>query len=213
MKANKQSTWPDKKIVVKHITDGESTHNFTVSEDTDLTLVLLALHTKSVNTDVTVRLIGRNAVATIIGIIVASGKSQLCIHTMQIHEGQNGTSNLLIKTVLDDEAQCVVDGGIRVEKDAQKTDAYQRNENILLSEHAHAESKPSLEILANDVRCTHGATVGPVSDEELWYLKTRGISEARGSRLIVSGFLRSALDRVQDPKVREDLWQTIERAI
>jgi Fe-S cluster assembly protein SufD len=96
-----------------------------------------------------------------------------------------------------------------VEKKAQKTDAYQRNANLLLSETAYAESKPSLEILANDVRCTHGATVGPVSDEELWYLATRGIPKKQAESLIVEGFFKSALEFVDDESVKSAILQSV----
>ena len=108
-----------------------------------------------------------------------------------------------------DHAACLYDGGIRVEKEAQKTDAYQRNENLLLSEGAHAQSKPSLEILANDVRCTHGATVGKIPEDQLWYLATRGIGKKRGQGLIVSGFLGSALVSIDDTSVVESIKERI----
>ena len=127
------------------------------------------------------------------------------LHTMQVHEAPDTTSDLLVKTVLRDHAKCLYDGGIRVEKAAQKTDAYQRNENLLLSEHAYAESKPSLEILANDVRCTHGATAGPIDEEELWYLATRGITKDKGEGLIALGFIASALMRIDNVQARRKL--------
>ena len=201
------------KTHVEYLTEGDSTHEYIVKGNVQFTLALVALHNHLVKTRVSVSLSGPDANATIVGLIIAADDAKIYLHTMQVHEAHDTTSNLLVKTALSGKASCVIDGGIRVEKQAQKTDAYQRNENILLSEHAHAESKPSLEILANDVRCTHGATVGPVSAEEVWYLTTRGISRSKAEKLIVSGFLKSAVDKISEKSVRDQLWQKIESAI
>lgn len=201
------------KITVQKLDEGVSQHEYTVESNTSLTLVLTAIDSKSVDATVTVRLVGSGASATIIGVVFASKKSSIKINTLQQHEAPGTTSNLLVKTVLRDEAVCLIEGGIRVEKDAQKTDAYQRNENLLLSDAAHAESKPSLEILANDVRCTHGATVGPISEEQLWYLASRGIAKDPAEALIVEGFLGSALQLIPKDSVRYDTLQSIQQAL
>ena len=186
---------------------------YIVKNNATLTLVLRSVNLDDVDARVKVRLVGLGAKATIVGIVLVKGEGMVRLHTLQSHEAPDTTSNLLVKTALGGKASCVIDGGIRVEKSAQKTDAYQRNENLLLSQSAHAESKPSLEILANDVRCTHGATVGPVSENELWYLATRGISGANARSLIVSGFFRKAVDLIEDVKVKDNLWQSIEGAL
>ncbi len=186
---------------------------YIVKKNAALTLVLKTIHGKLIDSRVKIRLTGSGAQATIVGIVVGAGESAIRLHTMQSHEAPGTTSNLLIKTALSGNASCVIDGGIRVEKPAQKTDAYQRNENILLSDTAHAESKPSLEILANDVRCTHGATVGPVSENELWYLATRGISRKNARSLIVAGFFRKAVDLIESAVIKDSLWQSIEGAL
>lgn len=184
-----------------------------VLQNAKLTLVLSVLNANNVDARVTVRLAGAGAEATIIGIVIGSGDAKIRLHTLQLHEAPGTTSNLLVKTALSDQAICIIDGGIRVEKTAQKTDAYQRNENLLLSKNARAESKPSLEILANDVRCTHGATVGPVSKEELWYLASRGITRRKAEFLLVSGFFRKAVEMIKDELVRETFWKSVEGAL
>jgi Fe-S cluster assembly protein SufD len=102
---------------------------------------------------------------------------------------------------------------IRVERDAQKTNAYQENRNLLLSERAHADAIPGLEILANDVRCTHAATIGQVDREELFYLMSRGLSRAEAERLIVRGFFSEILDRIELEPVREALGAALEARI
>ena len=96
-------------------------------------------------------------------------------------------------------------GIIRVDKDAQKTDAFQENRNLLLSPRAHADSIPGLEILANDVRCTHAATIGQVDAELLFFLMARGLTRTEATRLVVQGFFADALERVADEAVRERL--------
>ena len=104
-------------------------------------------------------------------------------------------------------------GMIRVEEDAQKTNAYQENRNLLLSDEAHADSIPGLEIMANDVRCTHGATLGRIDREELFYLMARGLSRAEAERLIVRGFFQDVLDRIELEPVREALGAALEARI
>jgi Fe-S cluster assembly protein SufD len=99
---------------------------------------------------------------------------------------------------------------IRVERNAQKTNAYQENRNLLLSRSAHADSIPGLEILANDVRCTHGATLGQVDREQLFYLMARGLPRAEAERLIVRGFFQPILDRIGSDEVREALAAELE---
>ncbi len=187
--------------------EGENSFKFVVK--TNLTLVLMATHLKNAKVSLTVFLGAKGASASITGIVVGSGEGKVFLHTMQIHNAPDTTSDLLVKSVLSDHAKFLYDGGIRVEKKAQKTDAYQRNENLLLSGRAYAESKPSLEILANDVRCTHGATAGPVDPQEVWYLSTRGIPRAAGEKLIVEGFIGSALERIADKSIISKIWQTL----
>jgi Fe-S cluster assembly protein SufD len=102
---------------------------------------------------------------------------------------------------------------IRVEKDAQKTNAYQENRNLMLSPKAHADSIPGLEILANDVRCTHGATLSQVDRDALFYLMARGLPRSEAERLIVRGFFQDVLDRIELEPVREALAATLEARI
>ena len=115
--------------------------------------------------------------------------------------------------MLRDTASAVWRGMIRVEEGAQKTNAYQENRNLLLSKTAHADSIPGLEILANDVRCTHGATLSQVDREQLFYAMARGLSRQEAERLIVRGFFQDVLDRIELEPVREALGQALEARI
>lgn len=162
---------------------------------------------------IVVRLVGRGAEATILGVGVLVGSETSVLHTLQHHEAPETRSNLLVKAVLKDASTFAYDGAILVDKNAQKTDAYQRNENLLLSDQAHAQSKPALEILANDVRCTHGATISTVNPDQLFYLESRGIKQPAGKLLLVEGFLQAPFfklsDTIQKNQVQEELWQLL----
>lgn len=194
--------------IIENIRDGME-NEYIVRGDGQLTLILIGRNISSEST-VAVRLIEPGAQATIIGFMIGQDHQKIILHTTQRHEASDTASTLLVKSILTDDASFLYNGGIRVEPNAQKTDAYQRNENLLLSEHARAESKPSLEILANDVRCTHGATISSIQKDHQWYLATRGLNEEESKRLILVGFFEHAIAKISDTiaqkKVRNRLW-------
>jgi Fe-S cluster assembly protein SufD len=158
-------------------------------------------------------LAGQGATSRVTGAYFADGTQHLDYDTFQEHIAPNTTSDFAFKGALRDEARTVWRGMIRVEQTAQKTNAYQENRNLLLSKSAHADSIPGLEILANDVRCTHGATLGQVDREQLFYLMARGLSRGQAERLIVRGFFQDVLDRVDLVAVREALGDALEARI
>jgi Fe-S cluster assembly protein SufD len=158
-------------------------------------------------------LAGPGATSRVTGAYFADGTQHLDYDTFQEHMAPSTTSDFAFKGALRDTARAVWRGMIRVEEGAQKTNAYQENRNLLLSKTAHADSIPGLEILANDVRCTHGATLGQVDRELLFYLMTRGLSRAEAERLIVRGFFQDVLDRVELEPVREALGAALESRI
>ncbi|MEQ1859776.1 MAG: Fe-S cluster assembly protein SufD [Chthoniobacteraceae bacterium] len=131
-----------------------------------------------------------------LAVTVAEDAQEIDQRTFQIHEAPNTASDLLYKNALDDAARTVFSGLIRVSPGAHKTDAYQKVRNLLLSDEAEANSMPGLEIEADDVRCTHGATSGQIEGEELFYLRSRGIPLKDAQRLIVHGFLEEVLQRL-----------------
>ncbi|MEE2981630.1 MAG: SufD family Fe-S cluster assembly protein, partial [Pseudomonadota bacterium] len=113
------------------------------------------------------------------------------------------------KGVLDGDAHGVFQGKIVVRPDAQKTDAHQLNKNLLLSETAQADTKPELEIYADDVKCSHGATVGEIDDDALFYMRARGIGDDEARRLLVEAFVGEIVDRVSNEPIRAHLRQTV----
>jgi len=140
-----------------------------------------------------------------LAVTVADGAQEIDARTFQIHEAPNTASDLLYKNSLDDTARTIFSGLIRVDPGAHQTDAYQKVRNLLLSDDAEANSAPGLEIEANDVRCTHGATTGQIEQEELFYLLSRGIPRKFAQRLIVEGFLQEAVERLGQPAIAEKL--------
>ena len=150
-------------------------------------------------------LAGQGATSRVTGAYFADGDQHLDYDTLQEHQAPNTTSDFAFKGALRDEATAVWRGMIRVEPEAQKTNAYQENRNLLLSPKAHADSIPGLEIQANDVRCTHGATVSQVDRDQLFYAMARGLTQSDAERLILRGFFQDVLDRIELEPVREAL--------
>ena len=156
------------------------------------------------------RMIDRGARSDMLAISVARGDQEFDQRTLQDHQQPDTTSDLLYKNALHDRSRTIFSGLIKVEPGAHRTDAYQKVRNLLLSDDAEANSMPGLEILADDVRCTHGATSGQVEPEELFYLKSRGIDDLAAKRLIARGFLNEVVDRLPEEQLSEYLHQQIE---
>jgi len=160
-----------------------------------------------------VALVGRHADAQVNGVMFTEGRQQLVYNTLQHHEAAACKSDLLYKGALQDKSRLVWRGMIKVDKAAQKTDGYQRNDNLMLSNTARADSIPGLEIEADDVRCTHGATSGRVDAEQVFYAQARGLSADEAARLVVAGFFQQVFDRITIAPVREALARAIGQRI
>jgi Fe-S cluster assembly protein SufD len=167
-----------------------------LEKDSKLKLFSVTLGGRFSKTRVEASLVGQGAEAELKAIYFAAGQQFFDFHTLQDHQVGNTRSDLLFKGALQDSARTVYAGLIRIEKGAARSDAYQANRNLVLSDHAKATSIPMLEIDNNDVRCTHGATVGPVDPQHLFYLRSRGIPEQTAKRMIVQGFFGDVLDRI-----------------
>jgi Fe-S cluster assembly protein SufD len=142
---------------------------------------------------------------TLNGLYLTKGRQHVDNHTVLDHAAPHAASHELYKGILDGDSSAVFNGKILVRKDAQKTDAKQTNKNLVLSESAAINTKPELQILADDVRCTHGATVGQLDEEALFYLRARGIGQTDARDLLIYAFARDVIDRIGIPSVREYL--------
>jgi Fe-S cluster assembly protein SufD len=151
------------------------------------------------------RLIGEGGRSDLLAISVANGTQEFDARTLQDHVSPHTASDLLYKNALDHRARSTFGGLIRVEPHAHFTDAYQKVRNLLLSDDSEANSMPGLEILADNVRCTHGATSGQIDADELFYMRTRGIPVPVAQRLIVTGFLNEVIQRLDQPAIADRL--------
>ncbi len=156
------------------------------------------------------RLVGEGGRSDLLAVAVAKHQQEFDARTLQDHVSPHTASDLLYKNALDDRARTIFGGLIRVEPHAHFTDAYQKVRNLLLSDDAEANSMPGLEILADNVRCTHGATSGQIDEDELFYLRTRGIPTKVAQRLLVTGFLDEVIQRLNHPTIAEHLQRLIE---
>jgi len=190
-----------------------ASHHARVGRDAELDWVAGGFGSKKGKVRIQNDLDGRGATSRVTGAYFADGEQHLDYDTFQEHVAPDCTSDFAFKGALRDNATAVWRGMIRVEPDAQKTNAYQECRNLMLSPTAHAVPIPGLEIMANDVRCTHGATVSRVDREQLFYLMTRGLPRAEAERLVVRGFFQDVLDRIELEPVRDAVTAALEARI
>ncbi len=197
---------------------GRNTHHFqtqrfTGFRDSTVRSLVVNLGAGFARTQVESVLKGEGSFSEMLGLYFADSQQHFAQRTLQSHNLPNATSDLLYKGALKEKSRSEYSGLIKVLPNAQGTNAYQANRNLLLSEEALARSIPQLEIEANEVRCTHGATVSPVEEEHLFYLMSRGIDRVTAQKLIVFGFFGEVLDRIRVPRVREELSDAISRKV
>lgn len=193
---------------------GENVWNFTheranVDRDATLDWIFGAIGTHLTKNFTELNLVGDGSTGRMSGFYFTDGKQHLDHDTQQNHFAPHTTSDLLFKGALKDHSRSVWQGMIYVAPGAQKTDGYQANRNLILDSSARADSIPGLEIMADDVRCTHGATVGKIDPTEVFYLNSRGIPTDEAERLIVEGYFDPIMQRIPFEGVRERLQQAI----
>jgi Fe-S cluster assembly protein SufD len=167
-----------------------------VGRDSELTSTAVALGGEYARLRTDARLAGKGGSSRLMAVYFGAGAGMHDFRTMQDHAAPQTTSDLLFKGAVADEAKGVYTGLIRVRKDAPGTNAFQTNRNLVLSEGAGAESVPNLEIETNDVRCSHASAVGPIDEEQRYYLESRGVPPEVAERLIVLGFFNEVLERL-----------------
>lgn len=146
--------------------------------------------------DLAVNLEGDGASSEVVGLYFGEGAQRLDYRMVINHVGRSTSSDVFLKGALEDDSQSVFTGLLRIEKDAEKTSTFETNRNLVLSENAKAHSVPNLEILCNDVICGHASSVGPLEDDHLYYLQSRGLSKERAERLLIKGFFTEVIDRL-----------------
>ena len=190
-----------------------SHENVVVKGDASLQWTMGALGSRLAKVNQHVELTGEGAQVQVNGTMFTEGRQHLSYHTRQHHVAPNCRSDFLYKAALQDKSRTIWRGMIKVDLAAQKTNGYQRNDNLLLSSQARADAIPGLEIDADDVRCTHGSTTSRVDDEMIFYAESRGFTRNEAIRMIVTGFFQQIFDRISIESVRESLGMAIARRV
>jgi Fe-S cluster assembly protein SufD len=188
----------------------QSSQRTLAARDSTLDTLNVSMGASVARVDLNARLLGPGANSDMLGLYFGDDSQHFDHNTSQDHLAPNTASDLLYKGALDDASRSIFRGIIRVHPGAQKTDAYQTNRNLLLSDHARADSLPNLEIQADDVKCSHGATVGQLDEESRFYLMSRGLTREQAERLVVMGFLGEVLSRLPLGGVVEKTTSVIE---
>ncbi len=165
----------------------------------------------TVRNDYQLALLGENSEVELDGVWMLSEAREAHAHVLVDHQAPHCRSRQLFKGVLRDSSRSSFEGKILVRQAAQKTDAFQLNNNLLMSPTAHADSKPNLEIFADDVKASHGATFGRLDDEQLFYMKSRGFSDVAAKNILIYGFCKEVIERIALPALRERLEKRAEK--
>ncbi|MEJ7797537.1 MAG: Fe-S cluster assembly protein SufD [Solirubrobacteraceae bacterium] len=189
------------------------TQRATIDRDGALDWIALGFGSGNGRVAMDTKLIGPGADAKVTGAYATHKRQHLDYATTQVHAAPNTTSDLAFRGILDDRSNTVWSGMIKVEPGAQQIDAFQESRNLLLSKTAHADSVPGLEILANDVRCTHAAAIAQIDLEQLFYLRSRGLPLEKAKRLVIEGFLEATVERFEQGFVREAIAGALERRL
>ena len=197
---------------------GHKTYNFAhqrarVGRDASIQWTIAAMGSMLTKVNQSVDLVGPGANSQVNGVMFTEGRQHVAYHTLQHHQAESCHSDFLYKAAQQDKSRTVWRGMIKVDKDAQKTDGYQRNDNLVLSNSSRADSIPGLEIEADDVRCTHGSTTAKVDEEQVFYARCRGFTRKEATRMIVSGFFQQIFDRITIESVRNALAAAIARQV
>ena len=195
------------------VSDGQLTRNMEVQSGQRADMVLLVLPGVSCDVKLDVRLAGEGAEANIYGTYVCGGEERVKISVDMHHDLPHCNSRQLFKGIAGGTSKVDFYGKIIVAQDAQRTEAYQENHNILLSDGAKVDTKPQLEIYADDVKCSHGATIGRLNEEEQFYMRSRGISLEDAKVLQMISFIAPVLENIEDEAEREAIAQQFEDAV
>ena len=190
-----------------------ATQRAEVGRDANIDWVALGFGSARGKVRMETKLAGRGSSAKVTGAYAGDGVQHLDYDTTQEHAAEDTTSDLSFRGVLTDRSTAVWRGMIRVDEGAQRTDAFQESRNMLLSESAHADAIPGLEIEADDVRCTHAAAIATVDPEQLYYLRSHGLADDEAKQLVVEGFLQELVSRAAEGPIRDLLAEELERRL
>lgn len=191
----------------------ESDYRIRLEENSSLSLNIVTLHAGNVTNKIHSLIAGKKASCNLNGLYLADGQQIVDTDVVLVHDAEETQSRQLFKGILDGNSRSKFEGEVVVSPAAQKTEAYQANNNLLISDQAKASSDPHLVIYADDVKCSHGSTAGSVGDQELFYMRSRGISEKEARILQQQAFAGTVLEKVSHPELRERLSRLVEKRL
>ena len=202
-----------KVIIINQESDGQLLQNLVVGRDASETVIVVVMPGVSVDLKFDVELVGEGAEANLYGAYICAGQEKVKIAVDMHHKVPHCNSRQLFKGIAGGSSKVDFYGKIIVAKDAQRTEAYQENHNLLLSDGAKVDTKPQLEIYADDVKCSHGATIGRLNEEEQFYMRSRGITLEDAKVLQMISFVAPVLENINGDAEREEITAALESAI
>ena len=200
-------------IIINQESDGQLLQNLVVGRDASETVIVVVMPGVSVDLKFDVELVGEGAEANLYGAYICAGQEKVKIAVDMHHMVPHCNSRQLFKGIAGGNSKVDFYGKIIVAKDAQRTEAYQENHNLLLSDGAKVDTKPQLEIYADDVKCSHGATIGRLNEEEQFYMRSRGITLEDAKVLQMISFVAPVLENIKEDAEREEITAALEAAI
>ena len=200
-------------IIINQESDGQLLQNLVVGSDASETVIVVVMPGVSVDLKFDVELVGEGAEANLYGAYICAGQEKVKIAVDMHHKVPHCNSRQLFKGIAGGNSRVDFYGKIIVAKDAQRTEAYQENHNLLLSDGAKVDTKPQLEIYADDVKCSHGATIGRLNEEEQFYMRSRGITLEDAKVLQMISFVAPVLENIEGEAEREEITAALETAI
>ena len=200
-------------IIINHESDGQLLQNLVVGRDASETVIVVVMPGVSVDLKFDVELVGEGAEANLYGAYICAGQEKVKIAVDMHHKVPHCNSRQLFKGIAGGNSKVDFYGKIIVAKDAQRTEAYQENHNLLLSDGAKVDTKPQLEIYADDVKCSHGATIGRLNEDEQFYMRSRGITLEDAKVLQMISFVAPVLENIEGEAEREEITAALETAI
>ena len=200
-------------IIINQESDGQLLQNLVVGRDASETVIVVVMPGVSVDLKFDVELVGEGAEANLYGAYICAGQEKVKIAVDMHHKVPHCNSRQLFKGIAGGNSRVDFYGKIIVAKDAQRTEAYQENHNLLLSDGAKVDTKPQLEIYADDVKCSHGATIGRLNEEEQFYMRSRGITLEDAKVLQMISFVAPVLENIPEEAEREEVTAALESAI
>lgn len=188
-------------------------YDISLARDASLNMVFVSLHGGRIENNLKVDLCGEHGSCDLGGLYLTDGKQTMINNVELEHHVPECRSNQVFKGILDDEGVARFYGRVKVDRDAQKTEAMQANHNIIISDKARAYSKPQLEIYADDVKCSHGSTLGRLDEEEIFYMRTRGIPEGEARIMQQMAFAWEVLQRISSEELRERMQSLVEKRL